>query len=86
MFLLSLLFLSTHHSNLSFLLQRILILLNAVSFSRFDYRAQWNSAISEMAGLLAEGKLKRQFTVVDGLTHAPDALEMLFTGGNTGKT
>ena len=52
----------------------------------FDYREKWPVAIAEMAKWIEEGKLKRRFTVVDGLDKAYDALNMLFAGGNTGKT
>jgi NADPH-dependent curcumin reductase CurA len=38
-----------------------------------------------MLGWLAEGKLHHAEHVVDGLESAPDALNLLFTGGNTGK-
>jgi NADPH-dependent curcumin reductase CurA len=31
------------------------------------------------------GKLKDPETIVEGLEKAPDAINMLFTGGNTGK-
>ncbi|KAH8107509.1 alcohol dehydrogenase [Phellopilus nigrolimitatus] len=55
-------------------------------FIVLDYAAQWPAAAAEMAGWLADGSLKRKFTVVPGLARATDALGMLFTGGNTGKT
>ncbi|KAI5122301.1 hypothetical protein M0805_002377 [Coniferiporia weirii] len=55
-------------------------------FIILDYREQWGAAAAEMAGWIAEDKIKRRFTVVEGLEHATDALGMLFTGGNTGKT
>jgi NADPH-dependent curcumin reductase CurA len=32
-----------------------------------------------------EGKVKHSVHVVEGLEHAPEALNLLFTGGNTGK-
>lgn len=38
-----------------------------------------------MAGWLADGSLQRKFHIVDGLENAPNALSMLFNGGNTGK-
>ena len=40
---------------------------------------------SEMAGWVAEGKVKFAVHIVDGLEQAPSALNLLFTGGNTGK-
>jgi hypothetical protein len=38
-----------------------------------------------MAGWVAEGKIKHSEHVVEGLERAPEALNLLFTGGNTGK-
>ena len=32
-----------------------------------------------------EGKLTAKAHIVDGLEHAPEALNLLFTGGSTGK-
>ncbi|THH09154.1 hypothetical protein EW145_g2220 [Phellinidium pouzarii] len=55
-------------------------------FIVLDYVDQWPAAGAEMAAWLAEGKIKRKFTVVEGLDHATDALSMLYSGGNTGKT
>ncbi len=54
-------------------------------FLILDYFDRLDEARVEMAGWLAEGKLKSSEHVVDGLEHAPDALNLLFTGGNTGK-
>ncbi len=54
-------------------------------FLILDYFDRLDAARVEMAGWLAEGKLKSSEHVVDGLEHAPDALNLLFTGGNTGK-
>ena len=34
---------------------------------------------------MAEGKLKHRDTIVDGLERAPEALNLLFDGGNVGK-
>ena len=34
---------------------------------------------------LASGKLKSSEHLVEGLENAPEALNLLFTGGNTGK-
>lgn len=39
-----------------------------------------------MGKVLANGKIKRRFHVVEGgIEQAPKALPMLFSGGNTGK-
>ena len=43
--------------------------------------AHWKA----MAQWIAEGKLKHRETVVQGLERAPEALNMLFDGANTGK-
>ena len=54
-------------------------------FLILDYFDRLDGARAEMAGWLAEGKLKSSEHIVEGLEHAPDALNLLFTGGNTGK-
>jgi NADPH-dependent curcumin reductase CurA len=51
----------------------------------FDYAKDYPTAIADMSQWLAEGSLKRKFHVVEGLENAPQALPMLFSGGNTGK-
>jgi NADPH-dependent curcumin reductase CurA len=50
-----------------------------------NYLPKWSEAVTDLATWLAEGKLKDRVQVVDGLEHAPEALNMLFTGDNTGK-
>ena len=42
-------------------------------------------AIGEMAGLLADGRLKPLETVVEGFEQLPTAINMLFDGANVGK-
>lgn len=54
-------------------------------FVVLDYVQCFPEAKAKMAGWIAEGKLKMRFTVVEGLEKGPEALGMLFTGGNTGK-
>ncbi|HEY2201898.1 MAG TPA: NADP-dependent oxidoreductase, partial [Solirubrobacteraceae bacterium] len=54
-------------------------------FIILDYFGRFPQAQAEMAGWLAAGKVKAAEHIVDGLQHAPDALNLLFTGGNTGK-
>jgi NADPH-dependent curcumin reductase CurA len=54
-------------------------------FLILDYFDRLEEARNDLATWLAEGKLKSSEHVVDGLEHAPDALNLLFTGGNTGK-
>jgi NADPH-dependent curcumin reductase len=54
-------------------------------FLVLDYLDRFLEAQIDMVGWVAEGKVKHAEHVVDGLEHAPDALDLLFTGGNTGK-
>jgi NADPH2:quinone reductase len=55
-------------------------------FLVLDFAARFEEAINHLAGLLAEGKLHHDETVLDGgLEAAPHALSELFTGGNMGK-
>jgi NADPH-dependent curcumin reductase CurA len=54
-------------------------------FIILDYLDRFPEGQAEMAGWVAAGKVKFAVHVVDGLEHAPDALNLLFTGGNTGK-
>jgi hypothetical protein len=39
----------------------------------------------QLAQWMMEGKLKARETVVQGLERAPESLNLLFDGGNTGK-
>ncbi|MEA2140414.1 MAG: hypothetical protein QOC91_513 [Solirubrobacteraceae bacterium] len=54
-------------------------------FLILDYFDRLDQARAEVAGWLAEGKIKSSEHVVEGLENAPEALNLLFTGGNTGK-
>ncbi len=54
-------------------------------FIILDYFDRFPAAQAEMAGWVAEGKVKFATHIVDGLENAPAALNLLFTGGNTGK-
>jgi hypothetical protein len=54
-------------------------------FLILDYFDRMEGAREEMAQWLGEGKIKSSEHIVEGLEHAPDALNLLFTGGNTGK-
>jgi NADPH-dependent curcumin reductase CurA len=54
-------------------------------FIILDYFARFAQAQAELAGWLAAGKLKAAEHIVEGLEQAPHALNLLFTGGNTGK-
>jgi hypothetical protein len=50
-----------------------------------DYLPRWPEAGKQLIRWVMEGKLKHRETIVDGLEHAPDALNQLFDGGNIGK-
>ncbi len=54
-------------------------------FLILDYLDRFGEAQAEMLGWVLDGKVKHAVHLVDGLEHAPDALNLLFTGGNTGK-
>ncbi|HUO48958.1 MAG TPA: NADP-dependent oxidoreductase [Acidimicrobiales bacterium] len=54
-------------------------------FLVLDYLDRFTEAQTDMIGWVAEGKVKSAEHVVEGLEHTPDALNLLFTGGNTGK-
>jgi NADPH-dependent curcumin reductase len=54
-------------------------------FIILDYMGRFPEGQAEMAGWVAAGKVKFATHIVDGLERAPEALNMLFTGGNTGK-
>jgi hypothetical protein len=54
-------------------------------FLVLDYLDRFLEAQIDMVGWLAEGRVKHAEHIVDGLEGAPDALNLLFTGGNTGK-
>ncbi len=54
-------------------------------FLVLDFADRFEEAIGVLAGMLAEGKLHYDETVLDGLEHAPEALTQMFGGANTGK-
>jgi len=54
-------------------------------FNTFDHWDRFGEITSELAGWIADGHLTARQTVVQGLERAPDALRLLFEGGNTGK-
>jgi NADPH-dependent curcumin reductase len=54
-------------------------------FIILDYVDRFIEAIMELAPWVAEGRIKYAVEVVDGLEHAPDALNRLFTGEHAGK-
>jgi len=51
----------------------------------FDNAANYGRAAAEMAGWIAEGRLKTKEHLVEGLERFPEALRMLFSGANFGK-
>lgn len=50
-----------------------------------DYAKQFAEARQELAKMLRDGSLKRQFHIVEGVEKCPEALPLLFSGGNMGK-
>jgi NADPH-dependent curcumin reductase CurA len=54
-------------------------------FIILDYLDRFIEAIMELAPWVADGQIKYAVEVVDGLEHAPDALNRLFTGDHAGK-
>lgn len=54
-------------------------------FLILDYADRFAEAQGDLLTWVLEGKVKHSVHVVDGLEHAPEALNLLFTGGNTGK-
>ena len=54
-------------------------------FLVLDYLDRFLEGQIDMVAWLAEGRVKHAEHIVEGLEHAPDALNLLFTGGNTGK-
>lgn len=54
-------------------------------FIILDYLSRAAEAITELAPWVLSGQVKYRVDVLEGLASAPDALERLFTGENTGK-
>jgi NADPH-dependent curcumin reductase CurA len=54
-------------------------------FIVFDFAKEFDKATKELGRWVQEGRIKYRSTVVKGLEKAPDALNMLFNGDNTGK-
>ncbi len=54
-------------------------------FLVLDYLDRFPEAQMAMAGWVADGRILHSEHVVEGLERAPEALNLLFTGGNTGK-
>ncbi len=54
-------------------------------FIILDYLGRFGAALPEMEAWVAAGEIKHAEHIVEGLERAPEALNLLFTGGNTGK-
>jgi NADPH-dependent curcumin reductase CurA len=54
-------------------------------FIVLDHFGRAKDIVPQIAGWMAEGKLKAQETIVEGFEQLPVAINMLFDGGNTGK-
>jgi len=59
--------------------------LRVQGFIILDYAARFMEAATQLGQWKMFGKLKYRETIVEGLEKAPEAINMLFTGGNTGK-
>jgi NADPH-dependent curcumin reductase len=51
-----------------------------------DFAARWAEAQLALATMILDGSLRHHEHLVPGLENAPDALNLLFSGGNHGKT
>jgi len=59
--------------------------LRVQGFIILDYASRFMEAAKQLGQWKMFGKLKDRETIVEGLENAPDAVNMLFTGGNMGK-
>jgi NADPH-dependent curcumin reductase CurA len=59
--------------------------LRVQGFVIIDYASRFMEAATQLGQWKMFGKLKDRETIVEGLEKAPDAINMLFTGGNIGK-
>lgn len=59
--------------------------LRVQGFIILDYASRFMEAATQLGQWKMFGKIKDRETIVEGLEKAPDAINMLFTGGNTGK-
>lgn len=65
-----------------------MLLMKRVTLKGFiiiDYFSRFPEGIAEMGGWLAEGRIKYDTDIVEGLENAPEAVNRLFDGANTGK-
>jgi NADPH-dependent curcumin reductase CurA len=59
--------------------------LRVEGFIILDYAPRFMEAATQLGQWKMFGKIKDRETIVEGLEKAPDAINMLFSGGNTGK-
>ena len=59
--------------------------LRVEGFIVLDYASRFMEAATQLGQWKMFGKIKDRETIVEGLEKAPDAINMLFTGGNIGK-
>src|SRR6266568_1444543 len=59
--------------------------LRVEGFIILDYASRFMEAATQLGQWKMFGKIKDRETIVEGLEQAPDAINMLFTGANTGK-
>jgi len=59
--------------------------LRVEGFIILDYASRFMEAATQLGQWKMFGKLKDRETIVEGLEKAPDAINLLFTGGNIGK-
>jgi NADPH-dependent curcumin reductase CurA len=59
--------------------------LRVEGFILLDYVSRFMEAATQLGQWKMFGKIKDRETIVEGIEKAPDTINMLFTGGNTGK-
>jgi NADPH-dependent curcumin reductase CurA len=59
--------------------------LRVEGFLVLDYASRFTEAGMQLGQWKMFGKIKDRETIIEGLEKAPEAINMLFTGGNTGK-
>ncbi len=59
--------------------------LSIKGFILFDYHKHYPKALAELHSWIKAGKITYRDDITSGLEHAPEALNKLFTGANTGK-
>jgi NADPH-dependent curcumin reductase CurA len=59
--------------------------LRVQGFIIIDFASRFMEAATQLGQWKMFGKLKDRETIIEGLERAPEAINMLFTGGNTGK-